>query len=589
MRRYLIPTLLATGLLAGCNDSAETVSTTAAASTEASSSETVHPAMKAVLPEMQEKVYEVTKGVYQAVGFGGANSIMVEGDDGIIIVDAMASVESARRVKAAFREITDKPIKAIVYTHNHGDHVFGGPGFVEGEENPEDIQIWAHDTTQYYINRVVNVLAPAIGARSNRMIGALLEKGDKGFVHYGLATQMETIEPGNHADVIPPTHTFSDKAELNIAGVNLELVHVAGETNDQIIVWLPDQKVIMPGDNVYKSFPNLYTLRGTSYRDIKKWYESVDTMLEFEPEFLAPSHTLPVEGKENVKEILTAYRDGIQFVHDQTIRLINQGLSPDELVEQVKLPEHLANHPYLFEYYGKVEWAVRNIFSGYLGWYDSNVSKLLPISPDDTARQMADLAGGEEALLAKAQEAFEQKNYNWVLQLTDHLMRLQSENKVVKELRAESATQLGYAMHNSNARDIYLTEAAELRGVEMPVEQMEKSTNKLIKAMPVRGFIESLAVNLNPEKSLETDETMVINFTDTDESYTIHVRRGVAIIKDQAITNPDNSMTTTSEVWLEIMAGDRSLPGALATADIELDGGRLSIPSALGFLSMFQG
>lgn len=588
MRSLLIPTLALTGFLVGCSDSNAPASSSSS-QFEVSETETVHPEMKAVLPEMVEKVYEVTDGVYQAVGFGGANSIMIEGDDGIIIVDAMASVETARNVKAAFREITDKPIKAIIYTHNHGDHVFGGPGFVEGEENPDDIQIWAHDTTNYYINRVVNVLAPAIGARSNRMIGALLEKGEKGFVHYGLATQMETVEPGNHADVIPPTHTFSDEVDLNIAGVDLKLVHVAGETNDQIIVWLPKEKVIMPGDNVYKSFPNLYTLRGTGYRDIKKWYESVDTMLSFEPEFLAPSHTLPVKGKEEVADILTAYRDGIQYVHDQTIRLMNKGLTPDELVEQVKLPEHLANHPYLFEYYGKVEWAVRNIFNGYLGWYNSNVSTLLPPSPEESAALMADLAGGEDALYAKAEEAFKSGNYKWVLQLTDHLMRLQPDNKSVKEMRAEAATQLGYAMHNSNARDVYLTEAAELRGVEMPEEQMTQAANKLIKAMPVKGFIESLAVNLNPEKSLDTNETMVVNFTDIDESYTIHVRRGVAIVKDEAIADPDNTMTTTSEIWLDIMAGDRSLPAALATADIELDGGRLSIPSVLAFLSKFQG
>ena len=345
----------------------------------------------------------------------------------------------------------------------------------------------------------------------------------------------------------------------------------------------------MPGDNVYKSFPNLYTLRGTSYRDIKAWYESVDTMLDLEPEYLAPSHTLPVIGKAEVADVLTAYRDGIQFVHDQTIRLINQGLTPDELVEAVKLPKHLAEHPYLFEYYGKVEWAVRNIYNGYLGWYDANVSNLLPPSPSAEAELMAELAGGEAQLLAKARAAFAAGNYPWTLKLTDHLLRLQPNNGDYKELRAEAATQQGYAMHNANARDVYLTEAAELRGTEHPLEAMQEASGNLIKKMPVKGFVEAMAVNLNPEKSLDADEKLSLTFADIGESYTIHVRKGVAIVKAGADADARHKMTTSRSVWLEIMSGDRTLPGALATADIELEGGRLQIPASLGFLSMFSG
>ena len=304
---------------------------------------------------------------------------------------------------------------------------------------------------------------------------------------------------------------------------------------------------------------------------------------------MTPSHTLPVSGKKEVADILTAYRDGIQFVHDQTIRLINKGLTPDELVEQVKLPEHLANHPYLFEYYGKVEWAVRNIYNGYLGWYDTNVSNLLPPSPDETAGLMAELAGGEDALMEKATTAFQEKKYKWVLKLTDHLLRLKPDNSEVKQLRAAASTQLGYASHNANARNTYLTEAAELGGAQMPEEMMREAAQGLIKGMPVKGFIEAMAINLVADKSLDVDEKLVLNFTDTSESFTLHVRNGVAIVRETTADNPDYVMTTDSGVWLDIMAGSRSLPGALATADIELDGGRLSIPSVLSFLSMFSG
>ncbi len=546
---------------------------------------TVHPALTAVLPEFEKKIYEVTEGVYQAVGYAAANSILIEGDEGVIIVDVSGSVERGREVREAFREITDKPIKALIYTHNHGDHVFGGPGFVPDG----DVDVYAHETTNYYINRVTNVTAEAIGPRSTRMIGALLPRGDEGYVHYGVGPFVETAMPGEHLAVLRPNKTFSDRMEVTIAGVRIVLVHAPGETDDQLFVWLPDKKVLMPGDNVYKSFPNLYTLRGTHYRDVAGWYRSIDKMRALEPEFLAPSHTLPIRGREEVMEVLTAYRDGIQFVHDQTIRGMNRGLTPDELVEVVKLPPHLANHPYLFEYYGKVEWSVRAIFDGYLGWYDGDVAKLMPPSLIERAQGMAQLAGGEEALGVAARRAIDEEQFAWALELASHLNRLAPEAEEPRRLMAEAARVLGYRSHNANARNLYLTAAMELSGaVALDDEDMREKSYALIKALPVRGFLEALPVHLNPENSLDRNEVLGIRFTDLGEAYSLHVRRGVAVLEEGFPAKPDHAMTTTAEVWLEIMAGRRSLPAALATGDIELQGGRLQIPSVLGFLAMFR-
>ena len=168
------------------------------------------------------------------------------------------------------------------------------------------------------------------------------------------------------------------------------------------------------------------------------------------------------------------------------------------------------------------------------------------------------------------------------------MLRLEPDNIAFKELRADAATLQGYAMHNANARDVYLTEAAELRGAEHPLDEMRKASQRLIKAMPVKGFVEAMAINLNPKKSLEADEKMSLAFSDIGESYTIHVRRGVAMVTSGADGDASHKMTTRRDVWLEIMSGERSLPGALATADIELEGGRLGIPAVLGFLSMFS-
>ena len=154
-----------------------------------------------------------------------------------------------------------------------------------------------------------------------------------------------------------------------------------------------EKKLLLPGDNVYKAFPNLYTIRGTLDRDVLEWARSIDRMRALRPDHLAPSHTRPVSGAERIQGILTAYRDAIQYVHDQTIRGMNQGLTPDELVDRIELPPHLKSHPYLQEYYGTVEWSVRAVFSGYLGWFDGDTAPLSPASPHERAERMAELAG----------------------------------------------------------------------------------------------------------------------------------------------------------------------------------------------------
>ncbi len=257
---------------------------------------------------------------------------------------------------------------------------------------PGEVDVYAHATTSYYIDRVVNVIRPAISLRSARMFGNLLPRGEDGVVNAGIGPFLDL----RTVSLIRPNLTFDDRLEVELAGIRLELVHAPGETDDQIFVWLPEKKVLLPGDNIYKAFPNLYTIRGTPYRDVLDWVRSLDRMRALEPEHVVPSHTRPFSGRDNVRQILTAYRDAIQFVHDQTIRGINRGLTPDELVATVRLPPHLAEHPYLAEHYGTVEWSVRSVFSGYLGWFDGDAATLSPASPAERARGLAELAGGVE-------------------------------------------------------------------------------------------------------------------------------------------------------------------------------------------------
>ena len=170
------------------------------------------------------------------------------------------------------------------------------------------------------------------------------------------------------------------KQTITISGITLELERTYGETNDHLLIYYPEKKIIFPGDQFYKSFPNLYAIRGTEYRDVLQWVDALDTILSYDADAMAQGHTRPVIGAENVKEALTLMRDAIKYTFDKTIEGMNKGLTPDELVEYAKLPDHLANHPNLYPYYGRQEWAIRNIFNGYMGWFDGKRNDSLPSS-----------------------------------------------------------------------------------------------------------------------------------------------------------------------------------------------------------------
>jgi len=548
----------------------------------------VHPQIVAQAAEFEKKLYNVTEGVYAAVGFGLANSMLIEGDDCNFVVDAMASVESAREVRLAFEEVSDKRIAALIYTHNHADHVFGGRGFIP--EGSGEVAVYAHVTTNDYIDRLISVLRPIIGMRADRMFGNHLPKeGDDRLVNNGLGPFLEAGHGGGTPSLIRPNRTFDDRLTTQICGVNVELVHAPGETADQIFVWLPDERVLFPGDNIYKAFPNLYTIRGTYYRDVRDWVRSLDAMRDLEPAHLVPSHTRPVSGEGEIAEILTAYRDAIQFVHDQTIRGMNEGLTPDELVERIELPPHLANHPYLAELYGTVEWSVRSIFAGTLGWFDGDTATLSPASPTERAAGMVALAGGVEPLLVATREAVEAGRYRWAAELASHLMRSEPDLEEARLLKARALRALGQQSISPNGRNYYITQALELEGAVV-VEPIPPTSEglALAKAMPIGNFIAAMPGNLNAESAADVDSVMGFRFPDAGEAYGVHVRRGVAEVRRGFPEEPDVAITADAAVWIEVVAGARGLPAALATGDVEVEGGVTQVPAVLRFLSLFR-
>ncbi len=524
--------------------------------------------------EFIPNVYSYENGIHIAIGYGIANSIMIEGDGGNIIIDAADSVYEASKIYEEFKKINSNPIKAIIYTHNHGDHTFGTSFYYNLED--EKPKIIAHETTAYYVERILGILNPIIAARSSRMFGTYLPEGQLINVGIGPFLGVSQSVPG----YIKPDITFSDELKLNIAGVAIELYHAIGETNDQLFVWLPEKKALMPGDNLYKTFPNLYTIRGTTHRDVQGWINSLDHMRSFEPEYLFPSHTKVIEGQD-VMETLTLYRDAIQYVHDQTIRLMNQGLYPDQIIEKIKLPEEIADSPFLNEFYGTVRWSVKSIFNGYLGWFNGNIADLDPLSREEEAIRISLMAGGSENLYIALENAINEQDMQWALQLSDHLIALEYKLKEVSKLRAIAAEYIGQRSPNPNKRNYFLTSAMELNP-NFELENIIRSDPELLTQLSMDNFFNILSVRLNPE-SAESDQYRVCFRFDSGLQKTITLRNKIAEISS-IVVDCDLQIETGESVFKETLAGLNNPLMKVASGEINTNGKPTEF---LTFLSKF--
>jgi alkyl sulfatase BDS1-like metallo-beta-lactamase superfamily hydrolase len=527
--------------------------------------------------DRQVLTYDTPGGaIHFAIGFGIANSIMVEGKEGNIIIDASDSVFEAEKIYSLFNKKNSNPIKAIIYTHNHGDHTFGTAFYVNNQD--ERPQIIAHEDTDFYVQRIMGILNPIITERSNRMFGTLLSEED--LINVGIGPSLNVAK--SPTGYIRPDVIFNDNLELNIAGIKIELFHAPGETNDQLFVWLPDHKALLPGDNIYKTFPNLYTIRGTTHRDVIGWGNSIDHMKTVDAEFLFPSHTKPIIGKKEIKEILTIYRDAIQYIHDQTIRLMNEGLYPDQIAELIKLPEHIAKSPYLYEFYGTVRWSVKSIFNGYLGWFNGNPSELDPLSRKERAIRISKLAGGDQMLLEQLYSAVKKEDMQWALELSDHLITLDYFVDEVKDLRKKALIYEGSRSSNPNKRNYFLTSALELNE-DFESNILIERTEELLEQISINTLFNVLSVRFNPELTNE-ELTACFDFS-SGITKNIDIRNDVAVVSDIKKKECDLYIKTDEIEFKKILVGFESPVSSLASGKIEVIGGSTLF---LKFLSMFR-
>ncbi|GEA51860.1 alkyl sulfatase [Vibrio inusitatus NBRC 102082] len=517
-------------------------------------SEYVHPTLTKHGRKMDQAVIQVDHNVYLAYGFGLDTPVMIEGDDGIIIVDPGESVQMAQAAKEQFRKITDKPVKAIVYSHNHIDHISGVRAWTNDEEVASgQVQIIAQEGLTAAVANWSSNLGTLFGHRTSYTGAKHVKEGEHGTVNDGLGPRFMQGD----ISFIEPNVVFKDKIETTIAGVKLEIVNVPSETKDEIVVYLPEQKILHAAEVLQgENFPNLHTIRGTKFRDPSMWFKGIDIMRQFDTEVMINSHGRPVEGKEAVDNVLTAYRDAIQYTHDQTIRYMNKGMTPDELVEVVKLPKHLAEHPWLGEHYGTVAHAVRQIYVGYNGFFEGDPWQLEPMAYEQRAKAFIEIMGGRDNIMKTANAAIEAENYTFAAEILSYPITVNKDDMEARKLKATAYKAWASDQVNINWRNWALNAAAELEGTRDFSNMISFASVDVLTALPSKQIFDMMTSTLIAENTLDVNMTLVYHFSDTNESFAIEIRNGIAQLHEQALVNADVEINTTRATLNDIlMAG----------------------------------
>jgi alkyl sulfatase BDS1-like metallo-beta-lactamase superfamily hydrolase len=419
-----------------------------------------HPDLVAHSAEFRKDVIELAPGIWTAVGFAASNAHLVTGGGEALVIDTTESTAAAENILSEFRKLTDLPIRTILYTHSHRDHISGATVFAEGG-TPEIIASHRFESDLVAVDETRPVPHRSLLLRTKRQFGMGLSFPDER-VNLGLGPGDRPLR-GLGEGYVPPTRQIgAEPVRLTLAGRSVELFHAPGETPDHLLAWLPDEGILFGGDNYYHSFPNLYAIRGTPYRDFDAWADSLDLMLAVGARILATGHSRPLIGAEVIRTRLTDYRDAIREIVAQCVDGMNAGLGWDEIAARVALPPDLAERPYLKEFYGKIAWAARAYCTGTLGWFDGNPTNLGRLAPRDEAARVVALAGGPEAVLAEAGRGLAAGEAQWAAELADRLLILDRSDARAARIKIAALRVLGDAEVNATARNTYLLFAQEM-------------------------------------------------------------------------------------------------------------------------------
>lgn len=548
-------------------------------------------------------LFKVTDGIYQLRGYDLANMTIIEGDTGWILVDPLTTRETASRAfEFARQHLGNKPVRAILFTHSHIDHFGGVLGILQhlSDDEKAHLRIIAPEGFSEEATSENVIAGPAMSRRAVYMYGKRLPRGEQGHVGTGLGKEpaFGTFGFAQPTELINTTGTT-----LTVDGVPMEFQMVSGsEAPAEYTFYLPEKKAFCGAELVSHNLHNLYTLRGAKVRDARVWSGFIDEAKTWfqAAEVYFGSHHWPIWGQQRIQDFLTQQRDTYQFIHDQTVRLMNRGATPREIAEQVHLPPALSTAFHNQGYYGTVSQNVKAVYQHYLGWYTGNPAQLNPLPETESATRYVDMMGGADKVLDKAREEFEAaadmgeedggKTYRWLAELLNHVVFAEPDNDDAKQLLARVYDQLGYQAEAAPWRDEYLTGAYELRHGR-PDEGINPAVmREILMNTPVALFFDSMAVRLNADDAEGESLTVKITFTDLKESYLLSLENAVLHHRRTDESTPaDATLNVTRPLFIDLLIGKAGLKELLFSDDVGFDGSRLDLIRLFSMLDKPEG
>jgi alkyl sulfatase BDS1-like metallo-beta-lactamase superfamily hydrolase len=519
-------------------------------------------------------LFEVTEGIYQVRGLDLSNVTFVEGDAGVIVIDPLISTETAAAALALYREHRgDRPVTGVIYTHSHVDH-FGG---VKGVTSQEDVDAGRVPVLapEGLVGHAVaeNVYAgTAMSRRAGYMYGAALERGPRGQVGAGLG---QTTSTGT-VTLIRPTLDVTTTGQVEVVdGVEIEFQMAPGtEAPAEMHFYFPRYRALCMAENATHNLHNLLTLRGALVRDPNVWAkyltEAIDTFGD-RTDVAFASHHWPTWGREDIVAFLSTQRDLYAYLHDQTLRMLNLGMTGPEIAEAMVLPPALENAWSTHGYYGSVSHNVKAVYQRYLGWFDGNPAHLWQHPPVEQARRYVDFMGGADAVVEKARASFEAGDYRWVAEVVGHVVFADQAHPAARELLADTYEQLGYGAENGTWRNFFLSGATELRQGPFGTPIATSAADMVAQLTPEMLF-DALAIQVDGPRAWDEDVTVDVVFTDDGARYRVRLANGVLTHRRvEEVPGADATLTLPHHAQLmSLLAGPT--PEAMAAGGIELAG-----------------
>jgi alkyl sulfatase BDS1-like metallo-beta-lactamase superfamily hydrolase len=533
-------------------------------------------------------LFEVAPGVYQLRGFDLANLTLIAGRTGWIVVDPLTAKETAATAFAfAVKHLGEKPIVAIIFTHSHIDHFGGVTGIISPEAAAkQQVRVIAPEG---FMEEAVseNIIAgTAMSRRALYMYGRRLPRSERGHVGSGLGKEPALGTMG----ILEPTEIVSRTGEEKIIdGVRFVFQNVPGsEAPAELTFYLPELKVFCGAEIVSRTLHNLYTLRGTKVRDALKWSYYIDEAIQLfgEAEIYFGGHHWPIWGNQRIIAFLKQQRDIYKYIHDQTLRLANAGLTPREISAQLDYPESLKTVFANRGYYGTLSHNVKAVYQYYFGWYDGNPAHLDPLTPVESAIRYVEYMGGAAAILKKAQTSFDQGEYRWVAEVLHHLVFAEPDNVKAKDLLARTYDQLGYQAESGPWRDNYLTAAYELRHGGPQKGLDIANTLEMLRHTPIPRFLDAMAARLKGPEADGLQLTINLIFTDLGESYRLQIENAV-LHHRSAPPDPQANATVeiTRELYLQMAIGQVGIKDLMLADDLKLSGSKIDL---IRFFALFD-